>query len=122
MNELQFSKVKNAEGFIAALDQSGGSTPKALKLYGIEDGAYSGDEEMFDLVHAMRSRIITSPSFNGDRILGSILFEKTMDRQIEGRGSADYLWNVKNVVPFLKVDKRSEERRVGKECRSRWSP
>jgi fructose-bisphosphate aldolase, class I len=78
---------------------------KALKLYGIEDGAYSGDEEMFDLVHAMRSRIITSPSFNGDRILGSILFEMTMDRQIEGRGSADYLWNVKNVVPFLKVDK-----------------
>jgi fructose-bisphosphate aldolase class I len=105
MNELQFSKVKNAEGFIAALDQSGGSTPKALKLYGIEDGAYSGDEEMFDLVHAMRTRIITSPSFNGDRILGSILFEMTMDRQIEGRGSADYLWNVKNVVPFLKVDK-----------------
>src|SRR5665647_1998818 len=105
MNELQFSKVKNAEGFIAALDQSGGSTPKALKLYGIEDGAYSGDEEMFDLVHAMRSRIITSPSFNGDRILGCILFEMTMDRQIEGRGSADYLWNVKNVVPFLKVDK-----------------
>ena len=105
MNELQFSKVKNAEGFIAALDQSGGSTPKALKLYGIEDCAYSGDEEMFDLVHAMRTRVITSPSFNGDRILGSILFEMTMDRQIEGRGSADYLWNVKNVVPFLKVDK-----------------
>jgi len=105
MNELQFSKVKNAEGFIAALDQSGGSTPKALKLYGIEDGAYSGDEEMFDLVHAMRTRIITSPSFNGDRILGAILFEMTMDRQIQGRGSADYLWNVKNVVPFLKIDK-----------------
>ena len=104
MNELQFSKVKNAEGLIAALDQSGGSTPKALKLYGIMDGTYSGDEEMFDLVHAMRSRIITSPSFNGDRILGAILFEMTMDRQIEGRGSADYLWNVKNVVPFLKVD------------------
>ena len=105
MNEKQFSEVKNAEGFIAALDQSGGSTPKALKLYGIEGGAYSGDEEMFDLVHAMRTRIITSPSFDGDRILGSILFEMTMDRQIEGRGSADYLWNVKNVVPFLKVDK-----------------
>ncbi len=104
MNQQQFNKVKNAEGFIAALDQSGGSTPKALKLYGIEDSAYSGDEEMFDLVHAMRSRIITSPSFNGARILGSILFEMTMDRQIEGRGSADYLWNVKNVVPFLKVD------------------
>jgi len=105
MNELQFSKVKNAAGFIAALDQSGGSTPKALRLYGIEDSAYSGDEEMFDLVHAMRTRIITSPSFNGDRILGAILFEMTMDRQIEGRGSADYLWNVKNVAPFLKVDK-----------------
>jgi fructose-bisphosphate aldolase class I len=105
MNELQFTRVKNAEGFIAALDQSGGSTPKALKLYGIQDGAYSGDEEMFDLVHAMRTRIITSPSFSGDRILGSILFEMTMDRQIEGRGSADYLWNVKNIVPFLKVDK-----------------
>jgi len=105
MNELQFSKVKKADGFIAALDQSGGSTPKALKLYGIADGVYSGDEEMFDLVHAMRTRIITSPSFNGDRILGSILFEMTMDRQIEGRGSADYLWNVKNVAPFLKVDK-----------------
>jgi len=105
MNEQQFSKVKNAEGFIAALDQSGGSTPKALRLYGIQEGAYSGDEEMFDLVHAMRSRIITSPSFNGDRILGSILFEMTMDRQIQGRASADYLWNVRNVVPFLKVDK-----------------
>ena len=105
MNQQQFSKVKSAEGFIAALDQSGGSTPKALKLYGIEDSAYSGDEQMFDLVHAMRSRIITSPSFNGARILGSILFEMTMDREIEGRGSADYLWNVKNVVPFLKVDK-----------------
>ena len=105
MNELQFCKVKNAEGFIAALDQSGGSTPEALKLYGIQAGAYPGDEVMFDLVHAMRTRIITSPSFNGDRILGSILFEMTMDRQIEGRGSADYLWNVKNVVPFLKVDK-----------------
>ncbi len=105
MNELQLIKVKNAAGFIAALDQSGGSTPKALRLYGIEDSAYSGDEEMFDLVHAMRTRIITSPSFNGDRILGAILFEMTMDRQIEGRGSADYLWNVKNVAPFLKVDK-----------------
>jgi len=98
MNELMFGKVKNAAGFIAALDQSGGSTPKALRLYGIEDSTYSGDEEMFALVHAMRTRIITSPSFNGDRILGAILFEMTMDRQIEGRGSADYLWNVKNVV------------------------
>jgi fructose-bisphosphate aldolase class I len=103
--ELQVSKVRNAQGFVAALDQSGGSTPKALRLYGIQEGDYSGDEEMFDLVHAMRSRIITSPSFNGDRILAAILFEMTMDRQIEGRGSADYLWSVKNVVPFLKVDK-----------------
>ncbi|WP_341953431.1 fructose bisphosphate aldolase [Salinibacterium sp. TMP30] len=105
MNERQFTKIKNAKGFIAALDQSGGSTPKALKLYGIPDGSYSGDEEMFNLVHAMRTRIMTNPSFNGDRILGSILFEMTMDRQIADRGSADYLWNVKNVVPFLKVDK-----------------
>jgi fructose-bisphosphate aldolase class I len=104
MNEQQFAKVKSGKGFIAALDQSGGSTPKALKLYGVEEDAYSGDEEMFARMHDMRKRIITSPSFNGDRILGAILFENTMDRDIEGRGSADYLWNVKNVVPFLKVD------------------
>ena len=105
MSEEQFNKVKSDAGFIAALDQSGGSTPKALKLYGIEEGAYSGDAEMYDLIHAMRSRIMTSPAFNGDRILGAILFEMTMDREVEGRGTADYLWNVKNVVPFLKVDK-----------------
>src|SRR5918992_469397 len=105
MNEQQFQKVKSADGFIAALDQSGGSTPKALKLYGIPEDAYSNDDEMFGLMHEMRSRIITSPAFNGDRILGAILFEKTMDSDIEGRGSADYLWSVKNVVPFLKVDK-----------------
>ncbi|MBH0052673.1 fructose bisphosphate aldolase [Salinibacterium sp. SWN139] len=105
MNELQFTKIKDADGFIAALDQSGGSTPKALKLYGIQDDSYSDDEEMFDLVHAMRTRIVTNASFNGDRILGAILFEQTMDRQIEGHLSADYLWNVKNIVPFLKVDK-----------------
>ncbi len=92
-------------GFIAALDQSGGSTPKALKLYGVPEDAYSGDDEMFAVMHEMRSRIITSPSFNGDRILGAILFENTMDRQIEGRDSAEYLWTVKRVVPFLKVDK-----------------
>jgi len=104
MNELQFTKIKNADGFIAALDQSGGSTPKALKLYGINDGSYSSDKEMFNLVHAMRTRIITNASFSGDRILGAILFEQTMDRHIEGRLSADYLWNVKNIVPFLKVD------------------
>ena len=105
MNDEQFKKVQSGMGFIAALDQSGGSTPKALRLYGIEEDAYSGDEEMFDLVHQMRTRIITSPSFDGDRILGAILFENTMDREIEGRPSADYLWNVKRVVPFLKVDK-----------------
>ncbi len=105
MDDEQFQKVKFARGFIAALDQSGGSTPKALKLYGIGADAYSNDDEMFAVVHEMRTRIITSPSFNGDRILGAILFEDTMDREIEGRGSVDYLWSVKNVVPFLKVDK-----------------
>ena len=98
-------KVRTGKGFIAALDQSGGSTPKALKLYGIEPDAYSGDEQMFDLVHAMRSRIVTSPAFTGERVLGAILFEMTMDRQIGGVGSAEYLWNEKQVVPFLKVDK-----------------
>lgn len=112
MTAQQFKKIKSGAGFIAALDQSGGSTPKALKLYGIAEDDYSGDEEMFALVHEMRTRIITSPGFNGDRILGAILFENTMDRCIEGRPSADYLWNVKNVVPFLKVDKglSAEER------------
>ena len=105
MNAEQFDKVKSADGFIAALDQSGGSTPKALKLYGIPEDAYSGDAEMFELMHEMRTRIITSPAFNGDRILGAILFERTMDSDIEGRGSADYLWSVKRVVPFVKVDK-----------------
>jgi fructose-bisphosphate aldolase class I len=105
MNELQFQKIKSGAGFIAALDQSGGSTPKALEHYGIPPDAYTNDDEMFTLVHAMRTRMITSPSFGSDRILGAILFEGTMDREIEGRGSADYLWNVKNVVPFLKVDK-----------------
>jgi fructose-bisphosphate aldolase class I len=105
MNQQQHDKIRSAPGFIAALDQSGGSTPKALKLYGIPEDSYSGDEQMFDLVHEMRCRIITSPAFSGDRILGAILFEMTMDRTIEGKGSADYLWSVKNVVPFLKVDK-----------------
>jgi fructose-bisphosphate aldolase class I len=105
MNQQQYDKVKSAKGFIAALDQSGGSTPKALSLYGIKAESYSGDQQMFDLVHAMRTRIITSPAFDGDRILGAILFEQTMDRQIGGRDTADYLWSVKKVVPFLKVDK-----------------
>ncbi|MCI4676908.1 fructose bisphosphate aldolase [Candidatus Mycolicibacterium alkanivorans] len=105
MNTEQADKIANGAGFVAALDQSGGSTPKALKLYGIAEDAYSGDEQMFDLVHQMRTRIITSPSFDGDRILAAILFEMTMDRDIEGRPTADYLWNVKKVVPILKVDK-----------------
>ena len=104
MTEM-LQKVASAQGFIAALDQSGGSTPKALRLYGIDEDQYSGEDEMFDLIHAMRSRIITSPSFGGDRILGAILFEMTMDRDIEGQGTAQYLWNEKNVVPFLKTDK-----------------
>jgi fructose-bisphosphate aldolase class I len=105
MNEQHLHKVRFDRGFIAALDQSGGSTPKALALYGVPEDAYSGDDEMFAVMHEMRSRIITSPSFNGDRVLGAILFENTMDRQIEGRDSAEYLWTVKRVVPFLKVDK-----------------
>lgn len=105
MNPKQHEKVRSARGFIAALDQSGGSTPKALSLYGIQPGAYSGDRQMFELMHAMRTRIITSPAFDGDRILGVILFEQTMDREIGARGSADYLWSVKQIVPFLKVDK-----------------
>lgn len=105
MNEQQLQKVRLEDGFVAALDQSGGSTRKALALYGVPEDAYSGDDEMFALMHEMRSRIITSPSFDGDRVLGAILFENTMDRQIEGRDSADYLWFVKRVVPFLKVDK-----------------
>jgi len=106
--EAMFEKIKSGSGFIAALDQSGGSTPKALSLYGIPESSYSSDEEMFNLVHEMRSRIVCSPSFDGDRVLGAIMFENTMGRQIGGRGSADYLWGVKRVVPFLKVDKGLE--------------
>jgi len=113
MNQEQLHKVHTAKGFIAALDQSGGSTPKALRLYGIPEDRYSNDDEMFALMHQMRSRIITSPAFNGDRILGAILFEKTMDSDIEGRGSASYLWDVKRVVPFLKVDKGLAEEANG---------
>ena len=101
----QLEKIRNEPGFIAALDQSGGSTPKALANYGVAADAFSNDDEMFDLIHAMRTRIMTSPAFNGDRIMGAILFENTMDREVEGRGTADYLWDVKRVVPFLKVDK-----------------
>jgi fructose-bisphosphate aldolase, class I len=103
--EQQKTKFRTQAGFIAALDQSGGSTPKALKLYGIEETAYSGDAQMMDLIHAMRTRIITSPSFTGERILGAILFEDTMDRTVEGRPTPEYLWEVKKVVPILKVDK-----------------
>ena len=105
MNQEQLERVRHGEGFIAALDQSGGSTPKALRLYGIEESEYSGDEQMFDLIHKMRSRMITSPVFSGSRVLGAILFEGTMDRDIEGLGSAEFLWAKKGVVPFLKVDK-----------------
>jgi fructose-bisphosphate aldolase class I len=113
VDPVQHEKMANGHGFIAALDQSGGSTPKALRLYGIAEDAYSGQDEMFDLVHQMRSRIITDPAFHGDRILGAILFEQTMERQIDGRGSAEYLWTVKNVVPFLKVDKGLDEQAHG---------
>jgi fructose-bisphosphate aldolase class I len=109
----QMHKTKTQRGFIAALDQSGGSTPQALALYGIKDHAWKDDDEMFDLVHQMRTRLITSPSFNDERILGAILFEDTMDRDIEGQPTADYLWNVKRVVPFLKVDKGLEPERDG---------
>jgi fructose-bisphosphate aldolase class I len=105
LNKEQLQKIKTQPGFIAALDQSGGSTPGALKAYGIKESAWSNEEEMFGLVHQMRARIITSPSFTGERILGAILFENTMDRDIEGQPTADYLWNVKRVVPFLKIDK-----------------
>ncbi|HKX46686.1 MAG TPA: fructose bisphosphate aldolase [Planctomycetota bacterium] len=103
--EQQLRKIATQDGFIAALDQSGGSTPKALELYGVPKSAYSGDEQMYAKVHEMRTRIVTSPAFHGDRILGAILFENTMDREIEGLGSAQYLWERKRVVPFLKVDK-----------------
>jgi len=105
MNDAQHKKVAAGQGFIAALDQSGGSTPKALKLYGIDEDQYSGEDEMFDRIHEMRTRIVTSPAFTGDRVLGAILFEQTMDRQVEGQDTATYLWEQKGVVPFLKVDK-----------------
>ena len=105
VNDEQLQNIKASPGFVAALDQSGGSTPKALRLYGIQENAWSSDEEMFTIVHQMRTRIVTSPAFSGKRIIGAILFENTMDREIEGQPTADYLWNVKRVVPFLKVDK-----------------
>lgn len=104
MNQEQFEQMKNAKGFIAALDQSGGSTPKALKAYGINEDQYANEDEMFDLVHQMRTRIIKAPSFKQDKVIGAILFEQTMDRQIDGKYTADYLWEEKGVVPFVKVD------------------
>ncbi|MEM9257632.1 MAG: fructose bisphosphate aldolase [Pseudomonadota bacterium] len=111
--DKQLEKIRTAPGFIAALDQSGGSTPKALQLYGVDASSWSNDDEMFAAVHEMRSRIITSPAFNGERILGAILFENTMDRSIEGQPTADYLWDVKHVVPFLKVDKGLADEQEG---------
>ena len=113
MNQEQLNRMRNDEGFIAALDQSGGSTPKALRLYGIEESTYSGDEQMFDLIHQMRTRMITSPSFDGNRVLAAILFEGTMDRDIAGVGSAIYLWNTKRIVPILKVDKGLADEKDG---------
>src|SRR5947209_13739599 len=113
VNEEQLQKVKTAPGFVAALDQTGGSTPKALRQYGIQENSWSSDEEMFTIVHQMRTRIITSPAFNGERVIGAILFENTMEREIEGQPTADYLWNVKGVVPFLKVDKGLQPEKDG---------
>jgi fructose-bisphosphate aldolase class I len=111
--EQQLQKMKKQPGFIAALDQSGGSTPHALALYGIKDHSWTDDDEMLELVHQMRTRVITSPSFTGERIIAAILFEDTMDRDIEGQPTADYLWNVKRVVPFLKVDKGLQPEKDG---------
>jgi fructose-bisphosphate aldolase, class I len=113
LNEQQLQTMKSHPGFIAALDQSGGSTPGALRLYGIKEGAWSDEEEMFAIVHQMRTRMMTSPGFTGERIIGAILFENTMDRDIEGQPTADYLWNVKRVVPFLKVDKGLDAEKDG---------
>jgi fructose-bisphosphate aldolase class I len=112
-NPQQLERIRNGKGFIAALDQSGGSTPKALSLYGIAETEYSGEAQMFDLIHAMRTRMIKSPAFSGDRVLGAILFEGTMDREIDGVGSAQYLWDKKQVIPFLKVDKGLAEESNG---------
>lgn len=112
--EEQREKVAKSRGpFLAALDQSGGSTPKALKVYGLNEDAWNGDAEMFDLVHQMRTRIMTSPAFTGERILGAILFENTMDREVDGKATGDYLWEVKGVIPFLKVDKGLQDEKDG---------
>jgi fructose-bisphosphate aldolase, class I len=113
MNRQQLDRIASGNGFIAALDQSGGSTPKALKLYGIDESAYSSEAGMFDLVHQMRSRIVTSPAFNGERVFGAILFERTMDGQFGGKDAVAYLWEDKGVVPFLKIDKGLEDEADG---------
>lgn len=113
VNQQQRDRIASGKGFIAALDQSGGSTPRALGLYGIEPSAWSNDEEMFNLVHQMRTRIVTSPAFNGDRILGAILFERTLDDSFEGQDAATFLWESKGVVPFLKIDKGLEDEADG---------
>jgi len=112
-NKEQLQKMKTQPGFVAALDQSGGSTPKALAAYGIKGGAWTNEDEMFTIVHQMRTRVITSSGFNGKRILGAILFENTMDREIKGQPTSNYLWNVKEIVPFLKVDKGLAEAKNG---------
>jgi fructose-bisphosphate aldolase, class I len=121
LNEQQLQKMKSHPGFIAALDQSGGSTPKALALYGIKEGTWSNEDEMFKIVHRMRTRMIISPSFTGERLIGAILFENTMDREIEGQPTVDYLWNVKRVVPFLKVDKGLDAEKEGVQLMKRMS-
>ncbi|KPN17133.1 fructose-1,6-bisphosphate aldolase [Xanthomonas sp. Mitacek01] len=113
VNQEQLDRIKSGQGFIAALDQSGGSTPKALKLYGIEENEYATDAEMFGLVHKMRTRIVTSPAFSGERVFGAILFERTLDDTFEGQGAAEYLWQTKGVVPFLKIDKGLEDEANG---------
>ena len=113
VNQEQRDRIGSGQGFIAALDQSGGSTPKALKLYGVEESAYSNEQEMFDLVHAMRTRIVTSPAFSGERVLGAILFERTMDERFAGKDAVAYLWEDKGVVPFLKIDKGLEDEADG---------
>src|SRR5690606_19751795 len=113
MNEKMAAQAANKDGFIAALDQSGGSTPKALKLYGLDESAWSSEAGMFDLVHAMRARIIKSPAFTGDKVMGAILFEQTMDRDIDGTPTAEYLWQKRGVVPFLKVDKGLADEKDG---------
>ena len=113
MNQKQLEQMKSKKGFIAALDQSGGSSPKALKAYGIDQDQYNNDEEMFDLMHQMRTRMIKSPSFSGDEILGAILFQNTMDRKIDGKYTPDFLWEEKGIIPFLKVDKGLEPEKEG---------